>query len=88
MLEGTLREWIMVSGNRVEVETKDKMKIRTGRSPDLFDALAAGLEGARRLGFKIDRLGGKVTLAKDIAWFSDLMEKERRLSRTARLDFD
>lgn len=53
MMEGAAREWTMVSGNRIEVEPKDKMKVKTGRSPDLFDCLAAGVEVARRKGLVI-----------------------------------
>jgi len=56
MHEGCFREWGMVSGNRIEVETKEKMKLKSGRSPDLFDGLVCGLEGARRRGFVIKRI--------------------------------
>lgn len=38
MMEGCQREW-KTSGNRIEVETKAEMKEKTGKSPDLFDAL-------------------------------------------------
>lgn len=50
------REWKLVSGNRIEIETKDEMKVKTGRSPDLADAISVGLFGARRRGFVISRL--------------------------------
>jgi len=53
MAEGCQREWKIVGQNKIEVETKKEMKEKTGRSPDLFDALAVGVEGARRLGFRI-----------------------------------
>lgn len=56
MREGIMREWGHVAGNKIEVEPKDKMKLKLGRSPDLFDALVAGVEGARRRGFLIQRL--------------------------------
>lgn len=53
--EGSKRLWHPTKGSpiRVELETKDEMKVRTKRSPDLFDALVTGVEGARRLGFEI-----------------------------------
>jgi hypothetical protein len=53
MMEGSQREWKMVGRNRIEVEPKSDMKEKTGKSPDLFDALAIGIEGARRRGFVI-----------------------------------
>lgn len=54
--EGCMREWGMVAGNRVEVEGKDKTKQRMGRSPDLMDALAVAVEGARMMGLTVRRL--------------------------------
>ena len=51
------REWITVRGNRVEVESKKLMKKRTGKSPDRTDQVATALEGARRKGFQIAKLG-------------------------------
>lgn len=57
MLEGCQRIYNVVAGNKIEVETKDDMKERTGKSPNKFDALAVGVEGARQRGFKIKRLG-------------------------------
>ena len=61
MTEGPLsefcnREWTIVAGNKIEVEPKDKMKLKTGRSPDEADAVAIGLHGAIRRGFQIARL--------------------------------
>jgi len=38
LLEGSMREWGFVSGNKIEVEPKDKMKVKSGRSPDCFVA--------------------------------------------------
>lgn len=53
MQEGCSREWGFVGHNKIQVEPKDKMKLKTGRSPDLFDMLVVGAEIARRLGFPI-----------------------------------
>lgn len=55
--EGCMREYKTVLGNKIEVEKKEDTKQRMGCSPDLFDWLAVAVEGARRLGFKIMRLG-------------------------------
>lgn len=56
--EGWKRQWSYTKGlsPRIEVETKDEMKKRTTRSPDLFDALVIGVEGCRRMGFVIETL--------------------------------
>lgn len=56
MLEGCAREWKTVGANKIEIESKAEMKLKTGRSPDLFDALAIGVEGARQRGFQIRKL--------------------------------
>lgn len=56
MQEGCAREWTMVGANKIEVEPKAKMKEKTGKSPDLFDALACGVFGATRHGFVINAL--------------------------------
>ena len=55
--EGQLRLFSVVAGNKTEVESKDEMKERVKKSPDLFDWLAIGVEGARQHGFQIKRIG-------------------------------
>jgi hypothetical protein len=50
------REWTKEKGDRYELETKDETKKRTGISPDLADWAVILIEGARRLGFTIERL--------------------------------
>jgi len=53
-----MREYRVVGADaKIEVETKDELKDRMGRSPDLFDWLAIAVEGCRQRGFKIQRLG-------------------------------
>lgn len=58
--EGCMREWKEVAGGKIEVETKAETKERMGRSPDLFDQLVTAIEGARRRGFQISKLGKDV----------------------------
>jgi hypothetical protein len=58
--EGQLRLFKVVAGNKVEVESKDDMKERVKKSPDLYDWFAIAIEGARRMGFKIERIGRDV----------------------------
>lgn len=57
MDELCMRKWDRTRrNNKISVETKEKMKERMGRSPDLADWCALCLEGARRLGFIIEKL--------------------------------
>lgn len=51
------RKWEFVYGDRYELETKDEYKKRTqGKSPNYSDSAMVAVEGARRLGFVIERL--------------------------------
>lgn len=56
IMEFSAREWMKVGNNKTEVEPKDKVKEKTGRSPDLADAVAVGFYGATKRGFQIARL--------------------------------
>ena len=71
------RIYSVVSGNRVEVETKDDMKARIRKSPDYADCLAVGVEGARRLGFEIKRIGAAALTEEedDLAWLAEKTKK-------------
>lgn len=79
MAEGCAREWTMVGSNKIEVEPKEKTKLKTGRSPDMFDALATGVELARRLGFKIERLTSDLVSPSTQKWKQELRERARAL---------
>lgn len=57
--EFCMREWDRVAGDRIEIEPKQDMKERTGRSPDLADWCAGVLEMARRKGFQISKLANE-----------------------------
>lgn len=80
--EGCAREWTNVGANKIKVETKDDMKLKCGRSPDLYDCFACGLEGARQKGFVISRLSSGEALEKDNRWKRELLRKaiEARVS--------
>ena len=78
MVEGCARIYEMVGGNKIEVEPKsdpkkkEDLKRRLGKSPDLFDCLAIGVEGARQRGFTIAALGADVDLANgDDSFFEE-----------------
>jgi len=55
MDEMCMRMW-RKKNNKISIETKEEMKKRTSRSPDLGDFLAIACEGARRLGFQISKI--------------------------------
>jgi hypothetical protein len=75
MMEFCQREWRMVGANKIEVETKADMKEKIGKSPDIADAIAIGIEGARRLGFRIDMPVSREYKTQTDAWKTKLREK-------------
>lgn len=85
--EGCMREWTLVSGNKVEVEPKAKTKVRMGRSPDIFDSLCAGVEGARQRGFVVSRLGKNNSRLQDEDWKDKLRERSLKLNRVGQLNY-
>ena len=76
MVEGCARVYYMVVGNKIEVEPKsdpkrkEDLKRRLGKSPDEFDCLAIGVEGARQRGFVIGALGPVVEAKDEDDWFA------------------
>lgn len=74
MAEGCFREWGH-QAKKIQVEPKDKMKIKSGRSPDLFDALAVGVEGALRRGFRIKMQRSVAHKRVDRTWKKQLRER-------------
>ena len=84
MEEGAMREWRLV-GDKKEIETKEEMKERVGRSPDLFDWLAIAVEGARRRGFEIDRLTNEAGVKRASDWLVKLRDGQRKLLRSREL---
>lgn len=73
--EFCLREFVPASGNRKQVEPKDKLKEKFGFSPDLADCLAIATEGARRRGFRIERLADQAASEDEETWW-DIEAKE------------
>jgi hypothetical protein len=87
--EGCSRKFTKKS-DKLEVETKEDMKARLGKSPDFFDNLVIGLEGARRLGFKIQRIGSNLIdtkkpdwLAKHVKEYQETMKDRQLTGETA-----
>ena len=89
MQEGCQREWTRSGKNKIEIETKEKMKEKTGRSPDLFDALAIGVEGARRNGFIIKNENSAVRSDRSnvTPWKTKLTQKARESWKEGALDY-
>lgn len=87
MEEGCMREWRRVSGDKIEVETKEEMKERVGRSPDLFDWLSIIVEMARRKGFNISKLASHEESSADMAWLDELKRNAARLRDRYALNF-
>lgn len=85
--EGTMREWKIVSGGKIEIETKEDMKIKSGRSPDNFDALACGVEVARMRGFQIARIGNPRVMSSQSAVYKKLKEQMDRIRSRSALNF-
>ena len=81
------REWMMVRGDKIEIETKDDMKKRTGRSPDLADWCAIACEGARQKGFRIERLASKDNQNKSMQWMTDIRRKSNDLQKRHQLNY-
>lgn len=86
--EFSQREWKLVSGNKIEVEGKEEMKIKTGRSPDLADAIAVGLFGARKRGFVISKLIPQdEDSTQTLAWKKEAQDKARKVWGSGSLNY-
>lgn len=87
--EFSTREWKMVSGNRIEVESKEEMKEKLGRSPDLADAVAYGIYGCRKLGFVISRAAQIKALHRSHGrdWRDDLRDRADQLWKSRNLTY-
>ena len=77
MEEFCMREWIKIRGDKIEVEKKEDMKERAGRSPDEADWCSICIEGARRRGFEIKRLANSETIQRNLDWLRKLQDGPR-----------
>lgn len=86
VLDAQPREWRKVAGGKIEIETKDELRERTGVSPDLADMLVTGVEGARRRGFVIDTMAVKDEKpAGGDSWFQREYDKTEKLRKSRQL---
>jgi hypothetical protein len=88
MMEGCQREFTRTGNNKIQVEPKEKMKLKTGRSPDLFDALAIGIEGARQRGFQIRRLMSATQVVADDRWKNEVRKKAADFAAIGGLNYE
>lgn len=86
MAEGCMREYKTVAGNLIEVESKDDMKERLSRSPDLYDWFSFSVEGARQRGFVIAALGPADDEENSVDdWLTEKVNKHLSLVRSKRV---
>lgn len=79
------REWKIVRGNKIEIESKTEMKKRTGRSPDRTDQVVTALEGCRRMGFQISKLAQPPAPSSKPSWLLTAHESNMALIRSREL---
>lgn len=86
MNELCIRQWDRVANDKIEVESKLDMKLRARKSPDLGDWAAIILEGARRLGFEIKRLGNELQSEDEgFNWLDEWQRNAEKLIRSKEL---
>lgn len=87
IMEFSAREWMKVGANKIEVEPKEKVKEKCGRSPDLADAVAVGIFGAIQRGFQIMRLKPDKPPNRGPDWRTSLREKARKIWASGTLEY-
>lgn len=87
MEEGCMREWNRVANDKLELEGKDDMKLRVGRSPDLMDACSIVVEMARRRGFQISKLANQEEQDASTDWLNNLRKEQRKIQESHALTF-
>jgi len=83
------RKWTFVYGDRYELESKVDYKERNqSKSPNYSDSVMVAVEGARRLGFVIERLKDPNFIEPDQTdWLEEEIQKERKFVRTQELTY-
>lgn len=85
MEEGCMREWNNVKNDKKELETKQDMKDRVGRSPDLMDWCSIVVEGARRRGFQISKMANEADGTESYEWMRDLSRQRKEFEKSQQL---
>jgi len=81
------REWKLVAGNKIEVETKEEMKEKTGRSPDEADSIAIGVHGAKLRGFVIARSRPEKDPDRGPDWRDKIKDRAKKLWNSGNLNY-
>lgn len=84
--EAEHRGWGITGKSKIDIETKEDTKERLKRSPDLLDMCITGVEGARRLGLAIRRLGaGRPAHRSESKALRDWRDKWQKINRSQEL---
>lgn len=82
------REWRYVYNDRYELETKQEYKLRNGGvSPNYSDSVMIAVEGARRLGFEIERMRDPNASPVAEDWLKIERDKYRQAVRKTELNY-
>lgn len=85
--DGYSRLWTLVAGNKMSIEPKKEMKLRVGRSPDLYDCFSVAVEGARRLGLTIGKDSGTRN-SRGAAWLAKVRGDYEKQVREGQLSYN
>ena len=81
--DGSFREWGVTKSGKIDIEPKEKTKIRMGRSPDLWDSLVVAIEVARRNGFQIAAGKSWTPQKRGLpGWMIKMRDKNRELEKS------
>ncbi len=81
--DGSFREWGVTKSGKIDIEPKEKTKIRMGRSPDLWDSLVVAIEVARRNGFQIAAGKSWTPQKRGLpGWMTKMRDKNRELEKS------
>lgn len=86
MDELCMREFELINKGKRSVEKKEDMKLRIGKSPDMGDWASIIIEGARRRGFVVKKLGTNDDESSGPDPFARLRERVNRLRQAHVLD--
>jgi len=86
--EAQWREWVINRNGSVDVEPKEKMKERMGRSPDLWDSAVVAIEMARKRGFHISSTSGAGSKPRTTPnWLLNLKKRHATVRTSHQLEY-
>lgn len=85
VLDASPREWYKSKGDKIDIETKKDMRLRTGCSPDLADWAAIIIDGARRRGFQIMKIGQQPIKKRGPDWLDEQAREYEKLLKEREL---